>query len=346
MAQQLHFWQKFASKTEEQTYADSLATAADVKKDYEAAIRNLQKDINYWYSRFASASGITMADAKKILNSDELKEARMTAKEYEKAVREHGGDPNYRAFLKAMSARHRITRLELLQMQCRQHIEDIKASEVGKVGRMCQDTYKETYYRYIYGQSVTAGFVLDFAHIDEKQLNKVINEPWGVQSRNYRTDIVRSNDVLFRNVNKALIQGCIGGYSYDKMAKMVTDRMKVGYSSAYRRIRTEANHYANIAARDSYKALGATKYQVDITFDDRTCETCQEFDGKVIDLNDYEEGVTAPPFHINCRCMTVPYTEGIVDPYETHAARDENGKTIFIPDSMSYQEWKAKYGSK
>lgn len=343
MAQQLHFWQDFVNKTEQMSYADGLACAADLKKDYEKAISSMDKDITYWYKRFADEAGISLQAAKKVLNSDELKEAHMTFSEYRKLATE--GNKDLELFLRAMSAKHRITRLELLEAQCRFHIEDLKAAEVGKVGKMCKDVYKETYNRYIYGQSVSAGFALNFAKVNEKRLEKIINTPWGVQSRNYRTDIVKSNDRLFMEVNRELIQGCLTGAPLKELAEAVAKRMRVGYTSAYRRVRTESNHYANVAARDSYKELGARKYQVSITYDDRTCDACAGFDGQVLDMDMWEEGVTAPPFHINCRCMTIPYNEGIIDPYETRAARDSNGKTIYIPNTMTYQEWKNKYAN-
>ena len=56
-----------------------------------------------------------------------------------------------------------------------------------------------------------------------------------------------------------------------------------------------------------YERMGVEKYQLVATLDLRTTEICISLDGKVFFVKDYERGVTAPPFHINCRTTTVPY---------------------------------------
>ena len=65
-------------------------------------------------------------------------------------------------------------------------------------------------------------------------------------------------------------------------------------------------------------------------------------DLKVFDLKDYEIGTTAPPFHVNCRSVTIPYFDD--EEEGERAARDpETGKTIYVSDKMTYKEWKQKF---
>ena len=48
--------------------------------------------------------------------------------------------------------------------------------------------------------------------------------------------------------------------------------------------------------------------------------------------------ITAPPFHVWCRSVTVPYFE---DNYTgERAARSADGKTYYVPASMTYEEWR------
>jgi hypothetical protein len=59
-------------------------------------------------------------------------------------------------------------------------------------------------------------------------------------------------------------------------------------------------------------------------------------------MDEYEAGVTAPPFHPRCRTTTAPYFDDEVD--ATRAARDpETGKTVQVPADMKYQDWKDQY---
>lgn len=64
-------------------------------------------------------------------------------------------------------------------------------------------------------------------------------------------------------------------------------------------------------------------------------------DGQHFPMTDYEPGVTAPPFHPNCRSVTAPYFE---DNYGgQRAARGEDGKTYYVPDNMTYPKWKESF---
>ena len=55
----------------------------------------------------------------------------------------------------------------------------------------------------------------------------------------------------------------------------------------------------------------------------------------------YEVGVTAPPFHPNCRCTTLPEDDD--ESLGERIARDENGKTYHVPNNMTYKQWKDEY---
>ena len=48
----------------------------------------------------------------------------------------------------------------------------------------------------------------------------------------------------------------------------------------------------------------------------------------MFDLKGRKVGINAPPFHPNCRTVTLPWFE------------DEDDETYYVPDNMTYQEWK------
>jgi hypothetical protein len=63
-------------------------------------------------------------------------------------------------------------------------------------------------------------------------------------------------------------------------------------------------------------------------------------DGKIFKLKDFRSGETAPPFHPWCRGDTVPYFD---DDVGARAARDNDGKTYYVPQDMKYPEWKQTF---
>ena len=62
-------------------------------------------------------------------------------------------------------------------------------------------------------------------------------------------------------------------------------------------------------------------------------------DGKVLDVKDYEPGVTARPFHARCRCADCPYFDDEFTVGEMRAARGKDGKTYCVPSDLTYHDW-------
>ena len=65
-------------------------------------------------------------------------------------------------------------------------------------------------------------------------------------------------------------------------------------------------------------------------------------DGMILPRTQLEQGVTEPPFHPNCRCTTVPYDEDW-DYKGQRIAKDKDGKYYYVPETMSYEEWKREF---
>ena len=94
------------------------------------------------------------------------------------------------------------------------------------------------------------------------------------------------------------------------------------------------------ATAKAYEELEVEKYQYSSALDKRTCEHCGALDGEIFKLVDRTVGVNASPIHPLCRCTELPYIE---DNISTRFARDEKGKGIEIPSSMTYKEWAKIY---
>ena len=141
-----------------------------------------------------------------------------------------------------------------------------------------------------------------------------------------------------------MTQAFIRGDSLEKLADKIAEKMKVSKANASRLVYTESAAYSSRARLKSYQDLGVEKYEIVATLDNRTSDICQDMDGKVFDLKDYEVGVTANPFHVRCRTTTAPYFD---DMDGERAARNETtGETEYVPADITYKDWKEKYISK
>lgn len=92
---------------------------------------------------------------------------------------------------------------------------------------------------------------------------------------------------------------------------------------------------------DCFADFDVEEYQIVAALDKYTCTKCATMDKRHFFMKDFQPGITAPPFHENCRCCVSPYFAD--SKTGSRAARDANGKSILIPSNMTYNDWKAIY---
>ena len=110
--------------------------------------------------------------------------------------------------------------------------------------------------------------------------------------------------------------------------------------AANRLIRTESAYVANQTTAVAYEECGIERYEYMATLDSRTSEKCSGLDGKIFEVSEKEVGVNYPPLHPHCRSSVAPVIDGLTREGLTRAARDANGKTVYVPRDMSFSVWK------
>ena len=116
--------------------------------------------------------------------------------------------------------------------------------------------------------------------------------------------------------------------------------MNVSKANAGRLVMTESAYFSSAAQRECFKELDVERYEIVATLDGHISDICQEMDGKVFKMSKYEERITAPPFRVNCRSCTAPYFDDEFTKGKQRATRDEDGNTYYVPDDITYKEWK------
>lgn len=312
--------------------------------EYERAISRLNKDIEVWYNRIAKNNDVSLAEAKKMLNDKELKEFRWTLDEYIKHGKENGIDKNWNKELENASARVHIERLEAMKLQVRGEIEKLYNGRESGFESYLKNLYKDQYNRTAFQIAKGTGVGTNIYSLNDKLVNTVIKKPWAPDGKNFSDRIWEDKDKLINTLHTEMTQAFIRGDSLEKLADKIAKKMKVSKANASRLVYTESAAYSSIARFKSYQDLGVEKYEIVATLDNRTSDICQEMDGKVFDLKDYEVGVTANPFHVRCRTTTAPYFD---DTQGERAARNETtGETEYVPADITYKDWKEKYISK
>ena len=338
------YWQKRFQLIEEMNNKSAKNTIQTVTPAFDKAQTQIEKEINAWYGRFAKNNEITLQEAKKLLNTRELKEFRWDVDEYIKWGRQNAIDQKWMKELENASARFHISRLEALKIRTQNAAEQAFGNELDALDNMAARMYMDDYYHTAYEIQRGLGVGWNVGQIDQNKLDKIINKPWTTDKQTFSDRIWKSKTQLIDSLHTELTQMCILGKSPDEAIKNIEKRMNVSKNQAGRLVMTEAAYFSSVAQKDCFNDLDVEQYEIVATLDSKTSETCQQMDGKVFKMSDFQAGVTAPPFHVWCRSCTCPYFEDNDD--GMRAARDTDGKTYYVPANMKYQDWKDHFVDK
>lgn len=333
------YWRERFENLEREIINDTEEFLKTQIKLYEDSTLILEQEIENWYNRLAVSGEISFSSANKKLTSKELKVFRMSIDEYIKKA-ENNDDGKYTEVLEKASASFHITKLESIKYQILANIENLYSQLNSNLNSTLSELYTNKTYNtaYLVQKGIKVGF--DFYKLDKNTVNKAILTGWASDRSNFSDRIWKNKDLLIDKLNKDLVTSIITGDSPNNVISKISKDLNVGKSNVSRLVRTESAYISSLAGYDTLKELEVEEYEICATLDKRTSETCQNLDGKVFSIDEYDIGTTAPPFHPNCRSTTVPFIDLING---TRFARDKNGKGIYIDSDIKYNEWKEKY---
>lgn len=336
-----NYWKNRFLEEEEYKYKDARAYLNTIEKQYNKAIKNIEKDITYWYNRIAKNNEISLKDAKELLSKKELEEFKWTVEEYIEKGKENAISKEWMKQLENASARVHISKLESLKIQIQNEIEGLYGERLEGMSDYLTRVYKDTYYKSCFITQVGTGVGKSLNILDTEKISTIIHKPWAKDGKNFSDRIWEDKIKLINTLHTELTQAFIRGSSVDEIIKEISREMNVKKSIAGRLVMTETAAYSSQAKQKTFKDLDVEKYEIIATLDTSTSEICKEMDGKVFSMKDYQIGITASPFHPNCRTTEAPYFED--DVTSMRAARDENNNSIYVPADMKYQEWYDKF---
>jgi len=340
---QADYWRERFAQLEEAANQQGLSACADLEFQYRKAQQELEAKIAVWYQRFADNNQTSLAEARKWLTGKDLEEFRWSVQDYIKYGRENAFSGAWMQQLENASARFHISRLDALKLHTQQSAEVMFGNQLDTVDAAMRKIYSSDYYHTAYEIQKGIGIGREIASIDQNKLLKILSKPWAVDGKNFSERIWGNKNKLINELHTELTRNIMLGKAPDKAIENIAKKMGTSKYNAGRLVMTESAYFSAAAQRDCFGDLGVEKYEVVATLDSHTSDICQRLDGKVFDMKDYEPGVTAPPFHVWCRSTTVPYFDDDFESPGERAARDEDGKTYYVPAGMKYSEWKKEY---
>ena len=317
------------------------------KRQYDIALKNTNQKIYEFYAKYAKDNNISMYEAKQRFNKKELKEFKMSLSEYVRKGQSLNITPDDAIIkeLKNVSSRVHIERLEALKMEIKAEIDLLSKTMENNLDKHLREVYRDTYYRSAYSIQKGLDKFSNIEKLNPELIERLVYKPWTKDNTNWSKRIWGNDSKLVNTLYTNLTQNIITGKPLKDIIDIVEERFNVERNIATRLIMTESAAYHSRAKERCMKDLGCEKYEVIATLDDRTSPICRSMDSKVFDMKDYQVGVTAPPFHSNCRTVTAPYYDKIEGDTNLRASRTEDDDYELV-DVKDYQDWYNNYVEK
>nr|DAM31666.1 MAG TPA: minor capsid protein [Caudoviricetes sp.] len=341
----MNYWEKRFERLKRQQMGKAEAVTAAMRREYVKALTSLRKEVLDWYYRYAEENEITLADARKELDTRELKAFRLTLKEYIKLAKKKDLSQKYIKMLDKASIRARLDRSQELYIKTSRYVEELAKSQNLSMNRLLANVYEDSVYKTAYEAQKLKGEFSTFKGVAKQDIETAVSKPWASDGKDFSGRIWDNKTQLMNTLQTEMTRSFMIGEGVAPLINRIQKRFNVSFSNARRLVETETAYVQEKAMLDTYDALDVEQYQILAVLDLKTSDICRHLDKKVFDRKDAKPGITMPPFHCYCRSTTIPYIEGITDNQEdARAARDLlTGKTIFVEGDLNYDEWYNKY---
>lgn len=280
---------------EEQQHKRNLQESAKHDKELEKIYRSMQvsiqKDIDAFYTRYATKEGISMAEAKKRADKLDIEAYAEKAKKY---VDTHNLSERANTEMRLYNMTMKVNRLELLKanigMELVEKFEDMNDYMDDKLTERTTDELKRQ-----------AGILSSSVYKSEEMAASIVGASF--HSATYSDRIWAHQNQLKYELHRLLTIGLIQGVNPKKLASDVAKTFGVSLRNAQRLMRTEMARVQTDAQFESYKRNGFEYYQYH-TLGAQACPICRPLDGKIFKVSEMLISENAPPMHPNCRCST------------------------------------------
>lgn len=313
-------WKKKRLKDEKQ-YAD------EIQEIYANMMDSVEKEIESFFTRYASKEGITMSEAKKKVSNIDIKAYQRKAKKY---VKEKNFSDEANEQMRLYNLAMKVNRLELLKANIGLELVAGHDELKSYTGDKLEGAYLEEIKR---NASILGDTVIDNA----KTAKAVADSSF--KNATFSERIWVNQDQLKNSLSSVLSNALIQGKNPREFIPQIRKKFDVSRCNAERLLRTEIARVQTQAQAESYEANGIDEYEYIACGLKDVCPLCKEMDGKTFKLKDMEIGENAPPMHPNCHCATAPHSDR--KEYEKWLDGLANGE-----HSLRFDEWKERQSEK
>ena len=291
------YWQKRSNDIMRYVDSTDIDMFAELQKIYAEESAKIQHDLFAFVTKYADDNKLSYSDALQRLRGVDLSDYQANAKKYFKQAEK---DPELLKRLKEQYAGSKVTRFDALNLEMTYKIGVMQGIVEKSFENYLKSTAKYAYKKVMGGNS---------GALNEPALKELIDTP--LNGYNYSEQIWGNTDALAKDLREVLKRGFIRGDDVRSMAAELSKKYNVARSRAQTLIRTDGTAIVNRSAIKRYEESGLEFYRISVHLDNRTSDTCRAIakKDKLYRIDEFETGITAPPFHYNCRSAVIPDEE-------------------------------------
>lgn len=305
----LEYWQEREQRQLIANQAEEAVYNSRLNRYHTLLEAEIDRQIQAFYQRYATAEGITLADAQKRITSADIRDFEAKAKRYVELAdkdRREGTDNSSTYFskranqeMRLYNAMMRINRLELLKAELGMTIDEAyRDMEIELDADLSKRTLDELRRQ--------AGILGDTIHNPEELVPRIVNASF--HNATWSERLWGEGDRLKSSLSILLTNGLIQGESSIELARRLRQAYDVSRFESERLLRTEMARVQTDAQMESYRRNGYERYMF-IPLEGGACPECAAI-GRECEavggflVADEEVGYNSPPIHPNCRCST------------------------------------------
>ncbi len=297
----------------------------EIDQIYQNMLDACQKEIESFYAKYASAEGISIAEAKKRVAKHDVKAFERKAAKY---VKEKDFSQKANEELRLYNATMKINRLEMLKanigLETIAGHDELAKFMAGILKGRTEDELKRQ-----------AGILGKTVLNNAAKANAIVNGSFKVakvgDQSTFSDRIWQYQDNMRQDLGKLLQQGLIQGKNPRAITKDLRQYWygkdpKTGGGAKYcmeRLMRTELARVQTEAQKQSFIRNGFEHYEFIVN--SGCCPICLGLNGKHFRVDKMMPGENAPPMHPNCRCSTAAWEDDVE--YEAWLDYLESGGT-------------------
>lgn len=263
---------------------------------YDRYIREIEKEINDFYTRYALKNSVSVSEAKKRVSEMDVQAFSSKAKQY---VKEKNFGKTANEELAVYNLKMRVSRLQMLQYNIDLQLLGLSKEETKLAGEYLNQEYK----REIKTQAGILGEMMENPAQMKLGMDTILNTPFhGVT---WKTGLKEQQDAIRQVVAKATEDLIVKGKNPTTYISKLTKDMKIKRYEAKRLLATEGARMQTEVQKATYIENDFEEYR--FIAETAKCKICQELGDKIFKVKDMQPGKNACPMHPHCRCSTAPY---------------------------------------